>query len=92
MTNSSVTFAEPATENPRAHGCRPQQSFLRRLYSSISFRDLFPFKPLHQVARRWLRRARDQPMLVIGTDVTLEDLDLQVRTDRSHDDLAEVGG
>ena len=43
MITSSVTFPELATKNPRAHRCRPQHSFLRWLYSCISFLELFPF-------------------------------------------------
>ena len=47
-----------------------------------------PLHPLHQIARRDMRRAGDEQVDVIRADVTLEDLDLQLRTDRPND-LAE---
>src|SRR5947209_536766 len=47
-----------------------------------------PLDPLHQVARRDVRRAGDEQVDVVTADVTLEDLDLQLRTDHPNE-LAE---
>jgi hypothetical protein len=47
-----------------------------------------PLDPLHQLTRRNLRRAGDEQVDVIDAAVTLEDLDLRLRTDRPND-LAE---
>src|SRR5512135_1978618 len=47
-----------------------------------------PFESLHQVARRHVRRAGDEQVNVVLADMALEDLDLRLRTDRTHD-LAE---
>ena len=44
-----------------------------------------PLDPLHQVARRDVRRARDEQVDVVDAHVALEDLDLQLRTDRPND-------
>src|SRR4051794_669320 len=48
-----------------------------------------PLDPLHQVAGRDVRRAGDEQVDVVAADVPLEDLDLQLRTDRPND-LAET--
>ena len=49
---------------------------------------VLPLQPLHQVARRHMRWAGDEQPHVIDADMSLENLDLQLRTDRP-DDLAE---
>ena len=41
--------------------------------------------PLHQVARRDVRRAGDEQVDVVLADVPLEDLDLQLRADIPHE-------
>src|SRR5512135_1639542 len=50
-----------------------------------------PLEARPQVARRHVRRAGDEQVDVVLADMTLEDLDLRLRTDRSHD-LCGAGG
>ena len=85
MITSSVTLPELATKNPLAQRCLPQHALFRWLYSCNSFRDALPLDPLHQITRRHVRRAGDEQVNMVLADVTLEDLYLQLRTDRPHD-------
>ena len=88
MITSSVTLPELATKNPLAQRCRPQQALFRWLYSRNRIRELISLYPLHQVTRRHVRRTGDEQVNMVLAVVDLENLDLQLRTDRSHD-LAE---
>jgi hypothetical protein len=104
MITSSVTSPELATKNPRDHRCRPpilsgklgnleDQPFAASgLTQVLSIRPqltgTLPLESLPQVARRHVRRAGDEQVDVVLADMALEDLDLQLRTDRAHD-LAE---
>src|SRR5436309_190347 len=85
MITSSVTFPELSTKYPRPHGRRPQHSFLSVAVLLHQLPRTLPLEPLHQVARRHVRRAGEEQADVVDADVPLEDLDLQLRTDRSHD-------
>ena len=88
MITLSVTLPELATKNPP----RPQvptpavliqvAELLHQLTGTLLL------ETLHQVARRHVRRAGDEQVNVVLADMALEDLDLQLRTDRAHD-LAE---
>ncbi len=44
-----------------------------------------PLDPLHQVARRNIRRAADKEVDMVLAHMPLEDLDLQLRAEVSHD-------
>jgi hypothetical protein len=72
---------------PRPKGPTPALLVQVAILLQLPSRTL-PLHPLHQVTRRNVRRAGDEQVDVGDAHVTLEDLDLQLRTDRPND-LAE---
>jgi hypothetical protein len=67
----------------------PNQTLLIHLYEFLQETTrTISLHPLHQVARRHVRRAAAEQVDVVDAHVAIEDLDLKLRTDR-RSNLAE---
>jgi hypothetical protein len=87
MITASVSLHEMATKKPGPDVPTPAVLLQVAVFLHQQPRTL-PLDSLHPIARRDMRRAGVERVDVIPADVTLEDLDLRLRTDRPND-LAE---